>query len=66
MTPRELTYRVGEYGWGNKSEVLPGRAAAAARVLHLAMWWVFVWPTQWTVRKSNAFARLDGRRQRED
>lgn len=54
---RALTYRVGEYGWGPKSEILPGRTAAAARLLHTSMWWAFVWPREWAVRDFRRWAR---------
>lgn len=42
---RALPYRVGEFGWGPKSEILPGQTAAAARIASTILWWVIVWPT---------------------
>lgn len=54
---RDLCYDISEYGWGPKSEVLPGRIASAARALHSVMWWCFVWPWEWAARDFQRWAR---------
>lgn len=54
---RDLTYWVGDFGWGPKSEELPGRVAAFARGLHVVMWWVFVWPSRWGFYARRFFGR---------
>lgn len=54
---KRAIYAISDYGWGPKSEVLPGAHAAIARTLHTAMWWVFVWPREWAARDMRRWLR---------